>query len=122
MGVSKTDQLGIDVLPTGEGFRLLQVRGFITIRNCETLRATLEGVKKQNVILEMSEVPYMDSAGLGVLLNGQMNAQKDGGQVILAGLTRRVRDLLQLTKTDSLFRIYETPEKAVLGGIKKAGA
>src|SRR5215469_16469484 len=54
------------------------------------------------VVLDMAEVPYMDSAGLGVLVQASGLANEQGGALRLCGVTERIGALIRLTRTDGL--------------------
>ena len=54
----------------------------------------------------------MDSSGLGTLVGLHTSARSVGGEIKLAGLTGRVKDVLQITKLGSIFEFYDTPEEA----------
>jgi anti-anti-sigma factor len=63
-------------------------------------------------IFDLSEVPYMDSCGLGLVIGHFVRCQKKGVRLIAAGLTPRVLDLFKTTKVDNLFPITKTVEEA----------
>ena len=66
--------------------------------------------------MDMSKVPYMDSAGLGVIMNYYVAAQGGGRTFLLAGVNERVRALLEMTKVDSVLKIFPTLEAAETAG------
>jgi anti-anti-sigma factor len=53
------------------------------------------------LILDMTESPYMDSAGLGLLMNYYVSAEKNGRKLLLAGTNQRIQALLQMTRCTS---------------------
>jgi anti-anti-sigma factor len=63
-------------------------------------------------ILDLTEVPYMDSAGLGMIVSRYVRCQGKGLQLIAAGATARVRDLFKLTKVDAIIPMTATVEEA----------
>ncbi|HEX3740616.1 MAG TPA: STAS domain-containing protein [Terriglobales bacterium] len=65
------------------------------------------------VVLNLGEVNYIDSGGLGTLVALYTSARNAGGSIKLARLTRRVGDLLQVTKLLTVFDVYDTEEEAV---------
>lgn len=113
MAISKTDELAIQQESTPQGYVLLRVNGWLTIKNKPTFESAIDQIHGSDTILDMSGLQYMDSAGLGALLKAYVAAQKYGGRVVLAGLISRVRDLLQLTKIEPLFQIYPGVDEAV---------
>lgn len=63
-------------------------------------------------IFDLTEVPYMDSCGLGLVIGHFVRCQNKGVRLIAAGVTPRVLDLFKTTKTDHLFPITATVEEA----------
>jgi anti-sigma B factor antagonist len=80
------------------------------ISHLETEIQTLARDGAEKVILDMEEIEYADSAGLGVLLHASGAMRAVGGQLLLAGPNRRLRDLFKLTGTTNLLAIY--PDRA----------
>jgi len=65
------------------------------------------------VILDLTDVPYIDSSGLGLLVTAYVVRKKAGRKMVLSGVNPRVQRLLDLTRTSSLFLIFSTPEEAI---------
>ncbi len=84
----------------------LEVRGAIS-------RALDAGRKK--LILNMAEVPYMDSAGLSELVRTFVAINKRGGRMALLDLTRKVNDLLTIAKLLTVFETFDSEAEAVKG-------
>jgi anti-sigma B factor antagonist len=66
----------------------------------------------RQVIVNLSGVPYMDSSGLGELVRCSMAARKSGGQIKLSSPSRRLVDLLRVTRLDSLIETHHTDAHA----------
>lgn len=64
-----------------------------------------KGDKK--VLLNLSEVSYIDSSGIGELVSGFTTVSNAGGKLKLLGLTKRVQDLLQITKLYTVFEVFD---------------
>jgi anti-sigma B factor antagonist len=79
-----------------------------------TLRDTIKKVLTQSprVVLNLAEVSYVDSGGLGTLVSLYTTARNAGGAMKLARLTQRVGDLLQLTKLVSIFEVFDDEQVA----------
>ena len=78
----------------------------------EALRdLTTKGQKK--ILLNLTEVSYIDSTGIGELVAGYTTAADAGGTVKLLGLTKRVKDLLQITKLYTVFDVHDDEASAV---------
>ena len=78
--------------------RILQFEGPLTLSNLFMFQAELRKVDSPVTILDLTGVPYMDSAGLGVIMNVFVSAQGAGRKFILTGVNDRVRSLLEMTK------------------------
>jgi anti-sigma B factor antagonist len=78
------------------------------------LRDTVKKLLAQSpkVVLNLREVNYIDSGGLGTLVSLYTSARNAGGAVKLASLSRRVGDLLQLTKLVTIFEVFDDEEAA----------
>jgi len=77
--------------------------------------------EKQNLVLNLSAVNYIDSGGLGTLVGLYITARNGGTSIKLANLTQRVGDLLQVTKLVTIFEVYDSEQKAV-DSIRKSAA
>ena len=64
-------------------------------------------------LLNLSEVDYIDSSGLGELVSSFTTVKNQGGTLKLLSLTRRVRDLMQITKLLTVFDVYESEPEAL---------
>ena len=105
--------LSIEVSPGKlPAVRVLRASGPITLQNFTTLQAEFLKLHVPVTILDLSRVPHMDSAGLGVILKYYVAAQKRGHKLILSGVNDRVLELLKLTRVDSLIPIAATVEQA----------
>jgi anti-sigma B factor antagonist len=79
------------------------------------LRETVKkGVSENNrIVMNLGEVSYIDSGGLGTLVALRTTAQNAGGTIKLTNLTKRVGDLLQVTKLLTVFDVYNSEAEAV---------
>jgi len=79
------------------------------------LRDTVKKVLTENnrIVLDLKGINYIDSGGLGTLVALYTSAQNAGGSIKLANLTKRVGDLLQVTKLVTVFEVYGSAEQAV---------
>jgi anti-sigma B factor antagonist len=72
---------------------------------------TASGHKK--ILLNLGDVTYIDSSGIGELVSGFTSVTNQGGQLKLLKLTKRVKDLLQITKLYTVFEVYDDEAAAV---------
>lgn len=70
-----------------------------------------KGNKK--ILLNLGEVSYIDSSGIGEMVSGFTTITNDGGQLKLLGLNKRIKDLLQITKLYTVFDTYEDEAAAI---------
>lgn len=77
-----------------------------TIRDLAT-----KGDKK--LLVNLSDVSYIDSSGIGEMVSGFTTVTNHGGQLKLLGLSKRVKDLLQITKLYTVFEVFEDEASAV---------
>ena len=77
--------------------------------------AIRELVNKGNrkMLLNLADVSYIDSSGIGELVSGFTTTTNHGGQLKLLGLTKRVQDLLQITKLYTVFEVFDDESMAV---------
>jgi len=86
----------------GEGDELLR----------EKINNLVEGGKKK-VLLNLADVPYVDSAGLGEIVRCYTTVSRKDGKLKLLNLTKRIHDLLSITKLLTVFETYDTEEEAI---------
>jgi anti-sigma B factor antagonist len=99
-GVSVLDLSGKIVLGEGDG----QVR--------ERIKDLLSDGQKK-ILLNLGDVSYVDSAGLGALISSYTTTKREGGQLKLVNLTKRIQDLLAITKLITVFDTYDSEQEAL---------
>jgi anti-sigma B factor antagonist len=95
------------------GAVVLKLVGPITLDNIGAFQSELAENRPPVMIFDMSEVPYIDSSGVGVMISYYSNGQKEGRRMALVGLNERVTTLLRLTKVLTLLKSFPTVEEAV---------
>jgi anti-sigma B factor antagonist len=78
----------------------------------DTIRDLANGGNKK-LLLNLAEVSYIDSSGIGEMVSGFTTVTNQGGQVKLLNLTKRVKDLLQITKLYTVFEVFDDEAHAV---------
>jgi anti-sigma B factor antagonist len=68
---------------------------------------------EKNILVNLGQVSYMDSSGIGELVGCYTTVTRRGGALKLVGLTKRISDLLAITKLLTVFDSYETEKEAV---------
>jgi anti-sigma B factor antagonist len=71
------------------------------------------GKGNKKLLINLSEVSYIDSSGIGEMVSGFTTVTNSGGQLKLVGLSKRVKDLLQITKLYTVFEAFDDETEAV---------
>lgn len=113
-----TDQeLQISIDPITDGV-VIRPSGDIDLSRAPALRTRIAAVFEDGpnrVVVDLSEVPYMDSSGVATLVEGMQIATKGGAKFILLGLQERVRSIFEIARLDTVFTItldLDAAEKA----------
>ena len=104
-----TRQVG-DVTVVDAAGRITLGEGASTFR--DKIRDLVTGGNKK-LLLNLAEISYIDSSGIGELVSGFTTVTNQGGSVKLLNLTKRVQDLLQITKLYTVFEVFDDETKAV---------
>jgi anti-sigma B factor antagonist len=102
------DPLQIEDLSSAEGQRVLRLNGPIVITNLFQFQSMVRGDTSKTLILDLSHVPYIDSAGIGALVGAYVTHQKEGRNLALVGVTERVRNTMQVTRVETFFKFYDS--------------
>jgi anti-anti-sigma factor len=97
-----------DASPNEHIYRL---SGPLVLNNMFAFQAAMRA-ESVTTILDMTGVPYIDSAGLGVLTNAYVAHQKQGRRLLLVAVNERVHELFKLTCLDKLFEMFPNVESA----------
>jgi anti-anti-sigma factor len=97
---------------SGEGVTILELHGPLTLQNSFDFQRDLTQHKPAVLILDLTDSPYMDSAGLGLLMNYYVSAEKNGRKLLLAGANERIQALLQMTRVNLILKNYPTAAEA----------
>jgi anti-sigma B factor antagonist len=100
-----------------EGVSVVDVSGRIVLGDeTSALRETIRDLIRQGkkrIVLNLAEVSYIDSSGVGELVAGYTAVRHEGGELKLLNLTKKVHDLLQVTKLYTIFDIKDDEFMAV---------
>jgi anti-sigma B factor antagonist len=96
---------------------VVDVAGRITLgEGSSALRDTIKDLLSNGhmkILLNLGDVSYIDSSGIGELVSGFTTVTNKGGQLKLLNLNKRVKDLLQITKLYTVFDVHEDEASAV---------
>lgn len=100
-----------------DGVTILDLKGKMTLgEGDELLKDKINSLLQQGhrkVVLNLEEVPYIDSAGLGEIVRTYTTISRQGGSMKLLNLTKRITDLLSITKLLTVFETYDNEADAV---------
>ena len=96
---------------------ILDLKGKITLgEGDEALKDKINSLVHQNrkkILLNLEDVPYIDSAGLGEIVRTYTTVSRQGGQLKLVNLTKRITDLLSITKLLTVFETFDSEPEAL---------
>jgi anti-sigma B factor antagonist len=96
---------------------VLDLKGRITMgEGDELLKDKVNSLVNQGhkkIVLNLAEVPYIDSAGLGEIVRTYTTVSRQGGSLKLLSLTKRITDLLSITKLLTVFETFDSENEAV---------
>ena len=106
----------IEERPTGD-IVVLDLKGKMTLgEGDELLKDKINSLVHQGrrkIVLNLEQVPYIDSAGLGEIVRTYTTISREGGSMKLLNLTKRITDLLSITKLLTVFETYDNEADAV---------
>jgi anti-sigma B factor antagonist len=107
------EALTIEIVPHKDGsVTVVRLVGPVVIAHLFPLQTALRKQTASVVVLDMTQVPYMDSSGLGAVLNCYVSLERNGRKLALAGVNERVQALLELTRVNGILRIHPDVETA----------
>ena len=96
---------------------IFDLTGDIDLAHSPAMRKVLLGEIKEKrtpkVFLNLQNVRYVDSSGIATLVEGLKASRDQGSRMILFGLSRSVREVMELSRLQKIFEIYDTEEQAV---------
>jgi len=99
-----------DVLVIELSGRITVGDGSVMLR--DRIRKELAGGRKR-ILINLGDVSYIDSSGLGELISAFTSAKKGGGELKLLNLTKKIRDLMEIVKLYTVFDIYDDEASAL---------
>jgi anti-sigma B factor antagonist len=105
MEIERAESLAPDVT-------VFRLKGPFVIGTMFEFQAMLREAGLKGVIVDLSGVPYIDSAGLGVLLGEWSHTQRRGFKFALVGMSARVHTIFEITHTDTVLPIFATQADA----------
>lgn len=101
---------------------ILRLAGPLTLSTLFVLQETLREIGDVDTVIDVSESPYIDSAGLGSILSRWAHAQRHGNKFALTGVSPRIGVLLEITRVNSVLPMFKTAEEADLAFTGKSAS
>jgi anti-sigma B factor antagonist len=98
-----TDQAG-----SHPGQRILTLNGPLVLTTMFEFQATVRADQSQTLLLDFTNVPYADSAGIGALVGAYVTRQHSNRRLALIGVCNRVRDALKVTRVEQFFQFFDS--------------
>ncbi len=95
-----------------EGHRILRLNGPLTLANLFGFQSTLRTDSARVTVIDMTEVPYVDSAGIGMLMSAYVSRQRDGRALALVGVKDRVQAAMTVTQVHQFFTVFPSVPEA----------
>ena len=103
----REEPLRIEDLGNSNGKHVLRLAGPLTISTLFEFQNIVR-TSAVSMVLDMTQVPYIDSAGVGALVGAYVRHNKDGHTLTLAGVNERVRNILKGTRVEQFFSYSES--------------
>ncbi len=94
------------------GQKVIRIRGPLNLPNIVAVQSALRDESASALLLDLQDVPYVDSAGLGSLVMSHVSLQKRGGRVALVGCNQRVKTVLEMSRLDTILKMFPTQDEA----------
>ncbi len=94
------------------GQRILRLSGPLVVTTMSEFQATVRADTSRSLILDLTSVPYIDSAGIGALVGAYVTRHRDGRNLALVGVCERIHHTLNITRLDPFFRFFDSVSAA----------
>jgi len=101
-----------DVAGAKDGQRILRLKGPLVINNLFDFQAKIRADSSRALIIDLTDVPYIDSAAIGALVGAYVTHQKGGRSLSLVGVSQRIHSALQVTRVEPFFRFFDNLQQA----------
>ena len=107
------DSLRIEDRPgTQPGQRILTLNGALVMTTMFEFQSTVRADTSRCLIIDFTNVPYVDSAGIGALVGAYVTRQNGGRSLALVGVSDRIHHALQVTRVEQFFRFFDSVSAA----------
>ena len=92
--------------------RILRLTGPLVMTTLFDFQSRIRSNQSRILIIDFSNVPYVDSAGIGALVGAYVTHQKDGRRLLLVGVSKRIHAALGVTRVEQFFQFYDSVDAA----------
>jgi anti-sigma B factor antagonist len=101
-----------DTSGSQQGQRILRLNGALVMTTMFEFQATVRADQSKALIIDFTNVPYVDSAGIGALVGAYVTRQHGGRSLALVGVSERIHNALKVTRVEQFFRFFDTVSAA----------
>jgi anti-sigma B factor antagonist len=105
--------LQIDKIEKAPDTTVLRVHGPLLLNNFFPLQTMVRADNSNLLIIDLSDMPYIDSAGIGCLVGAHVSRENSGRKLVLVGANDRLLTSLKVTKVEQLFTVASSIEQAM---------
>jgi anti-sigma B factor antagonist len=118
---SRSEALKIELGDGAQGARIVKLTGQLTLQTLFEFQTTARQQAGKSLVVDISGVPYMDSAGLGCIISVFASCQRSNRGFAIIGVTDRIRTLFEVTHVDGLLPCFSSLDAAE-AAVMKSGA
>jgi anti-sigma B factor antagonist len=114
----KKDSASPNTTPPQSRSNVVPLKGEIDLHVSPMVTVALNDVidkKPERIVVDLSGVSYIDSAGLAALIQAMQKVEGYGGKFMLAGLQETVRSIFEISRLDQVFQIFPDADAALVG-------
>ena len=97
---------------TQPGQRILRLNGALVMTTVFEFQSTVRADTSRSLIIDFTNVPYVDSAGIGALVGAYVTRQNGGRSLALVGVSERIHNALKVTRVEQFFRFFDSVSAA----------
>ena len=112
----KDAPLTFEILVAERRQRTIQLSGPVTLTSMFGFQAKLRELPAADTVVDLSQVPYVDSAGIGCLMNAYVSSKNAGKRFALIAANDRVKAVLSHTRVDQVIPMFATVEESAAAG------
>jgi len=105
--------LEIEKIETAPGTTVLRLHGPLLLGNFFPLQTMVRSDRSNLLIIDATDMPYIDSAGIGCLVGAHVSRENSGRKLVIVGANDRLLTSLKVTKVEQLFTLAPTMEQAL---------